>query len=231
LGTKLKLSTAFHPQTDGQSERTIQTLEDMLQACMLDWKGEWDKHVVLAEYAYNNSYHASIDMAPFEALYGRPCRSPVYWDGIGERSMESPIVLQHYTQQIKIIRDRLLSAHSRQKSYADQRRRELTFDVGDQAFVKISPTKSVFRFGKKEKLSPRYVRPFEILERIGETTYRIALPLQYAQIQNVFHVSMLRKYLQDPSHVIQYEDVDIREDLSMEEKSVEILERSERVLR
>jgi hypothetical protein len=202
LGTKLKLGTAFHPQTDGQSERTIQTLEEMLRACMLDWKGEWDKHVVLAEYAYNNSYHASIGMAPFEALYGRPCRSPVYWDGIGERSMESPIVLQYYTQQIKMIRDRLLSAQSRQKSYADQRRRELTFDVRDRAFVKISPTKIVFPFGKKGNLSPKYVGPFEILERIGETAYRIALPPQYAQIHNIFHVSMLRKYLQDPSHVI-----------------------------
>jgi hypothetical protein len=112
LGTKLKFSTAFHPQTDGQSERTIQTLEDMLRACMLDWKGEWDTHVVLAEFAYNNSYHASIGMAPFEALYGRPCRSPVHWNEVGERTIESPIILQHYTEQIQKIQHRLRAAQS-----------------------------------------------------------------------------------------------------------------------
>ena len=203
LGTKLKFSTAFHPQTDGQSERTIQTLEDMLRACMLDWKGEWDSHLCLVEFAYNNSYHASIGMAPYEALYGRPCRSPSYWDDIGDRSREVPIVLQHYTQQVQKIRERLKAAQDRQKSYADKRRRELSFDVGDMVFVRVSPTKSVFRFGKKGKLSPRYVGPFEIVARIGEVAYRVELPPQYAHIHNVFHVSMLRKYIPDPSHIIQ----------------------------
>ena len=180
LGTKLKFSSAFHPQTDGQSERTIQTLEDMLRACMLEWKGDWDIHIMLAEFAYNNSYHASIGMAPYEALYGRPCRSPLYWNEIGERKLESPMILQHYTQQVNMIRDRLRAAQSRQKGYADQRRKELAFEVDDMVFVKVSPTKSVFRFGKKGKLSPRFVGPFKILERIGETAYRIELPPQYA---------------------------------------------------
>jgi hypothetical protein len=231
LGTKLKFSTAFHPQTDGQSERTIQTLEDMLRACMLDWKGEWDTHVVLAEFAYNNSYHASIGMAPFEALYGRPCRSPVHWNEVGERTIESPIILQHYTEQIQKIQHRLRAAQSRQKSYADQRRRELAFEVGDRIFVKVSPTKSVFRFGKKGKLSPRYVGPFSILERIGETAYRVELPPQFANIHNVFHISMLRKYVPDPSHVIQFEDLQVQEDLTVEERPVEIVDRRERVMR
>ena len=224
LGTKLKFSTAFHPQTDGQSERTIQTLEDMLRACMLEWKGDWDSHLALAEFAYNNSHHASIGMAPYEALYGRPCRSPIHWGEVGERTLDSPIVLQHYTEQVHMIRKKLLTAQSRQKSYADQRRRELTFAVGDKVFIKVSPTKSVFRFGKKGKLSPRFVGPFEVLSRIGETAYRVALPPQYTQIHNVFHVSMLRKYVHDPSHVIQHEDIDIQEDMTVEERPVEIMD-------
>jgi hypothetical protein len=202
-----------------------------LRACMLDWKGDWDSHLCLVEFAYNNSYHASIGMAPYEALYGRPCRSPSYWDDISDRSSESPIVLQHYTQQVQKIRERLKAAQDRQKSYADKRRRELQFDVDDMVFVKVSPTKSVFRFGKKGKLSPRYVGPFRILERIGGAAYRIELPQQYAQIHNVFHVSMLRKYIPDPSHVIRYEDVEVQEDLTVAERPVEIVDRRDQVLR
>jgi len=90
LGTQIKLSTAFHPQTDGQSERTIQTLKDMLRLCSLDWKDSWDKQLSLVEFAYNNSFHSSIGMAPFEALYGRPCRSPVCWEEVGERRLFGP---------------------------------------------------------------------------------------------------------------------------------------------
>ena len=209
LGTKLKFSTTFHPQTDGQSERTIQTLEDMLRACALEWKCDWSKHLKLAEFAYNNSYHSSIGMAPYEALYGRPCRSPVCWSEVGDRTVESPIVLQHYTDQVHLIRKRLLTAQSRQKSYADPKRQEVSFEVGNHVFVKVSPTKSVFRFSKKEKLSPSYVGPFLILERIGGTAYRLALPLQFSNIHDIFHVSMLRKYVPDPTHVIQYDEVEV----------------------
>ena len=140
-------------------------------------------------------------------------------------------MLQHYTEQVHMIRKKLLTAQSRQKSYADQRCRELTFAVGDKVFIKVSPTKSVFRFGKKGKLSPRFVGTFEVLSRIGETAYRVALPPQYTQIHNVFHVSMRRKYVHDPSHVIQHEDIDIREDMTVEERPVEIVDRREQVLR
>ena len=192
---------------------------------MLDWKGEWDSHTGLAEFAYNNSYHASIGMAPYEALYRKPCRSPVYWDEVGERMLDSPIVLQHYTQQVQMIRERLRTAQSRQKCYADRRRRELVFSTGDMVFVKVSPIKSVFWFGKKGKLSPRLVGPFEILDRIGEAAYRVA------QIHNVFHVSMLRRYVHDPSHIIHYDDVDIQKDLTFEERPVAIVDRRDQVLR
>ena len=132
LGTEVRLSTAYHPQTDGQSERTIQVLEDMLRACVLDFRGSWENHLSLVEFAYNNSYQASIGMAPFEALYGRPCRSPVCWAEVGDRSLLGPELVRETTEKIALIRERLRTAQSRQKSYADRRRRPLEFAVGDR---------------------------------------------------------------------------------------------------
>ena len=119
VGTRLKFSTAYHPQTDGQSERTIQILEDMLRACMLDFKGSWEDHLHLAEFAYNNSYQASIKMAPFEALYGRKCRSPLCWDDIGDRRLLGPEIITQTVEKVKIIRERLKTAQDRQKKWAD----------------------------------------------------------------------------------------------------------------
>lgn len=236
LGTNLSFSTAFHPQSDGQSERTIQTLEDMLRACAIDWKGNWDEHLSLIEFSYNNSYQTSIDMAPFEALYGRKCRSPVCWDEIGERKLLGPEIVQETTEKVKLIRDKLLVAQSRYKSYADNRRRPLEFLEGDHVFLKVSPIKGVTRFGKKGKLAPRYIGPFQILERVGGLAYRLALPPSLSGVHNVFHVSMLRKYEPDSSHVISYEPdqdryVPIREDLTYVEHPVRILDEKEKVLR
>ena len=139
LGTRLNLSTAYHPQTDGQTERTIQTLEDMLRTCVIDFGGSWDTHLSLVEFSYNNNHHASINMAPFEALYGRKCRSPVCWSEIGEAQIVGPELIQETTDKILRIRDNLLAARSRQKSYADQKRKPLEFQVGDQVLLKVSP--------------------------------------------------------------------------------------------
>ena len=125
MGTQLTMSTTFHPQTDGQSEITIQILEDMLRACVLDLKGSWDEHLPLVEFAYNNSYQTSIQMAPYEALYGRPCRSSIYWTEMGERSITSPDLIKNTSTKVDLIRKRLLTAQSRQKNYADRRRRPL----------------------------------------------------------------------------------------------------------
>ena len=113
LGTKLNFSTAFHPQTDGQSERTIQILEDMLRTCILDMKSLWDEHLPLIEFAYNNSYQASIGMAPYEALYGRRCRSPIHWDEVGERRILGPELVQQAVEKIQLIKERLRTAQSR----------------------------------------------------------------------------------------------------------------------
>jgi hypothetical protein len=129
MGTKLCFSTAYHPQTDGQSERTIQTLEDMLRLCVLDFKGNWIQYLPLVEFAYNNSYQATIGMAPYEALYGRKCRSPLYWDDVGESQILGPEMIQDTKEKVAIIRKRMLTAQSRQKSYTDKHRRKLEFDV------------------------------------------------------------------------------------------------------
>ncbi|MCO6517297.1 MAG: DDE-type integrase/transposase/recombinase, partial [Snodgrassella sp.] len=110
LGTKLDMSTAYHPQTDGQSERTIQTLEDMLRACVIDFGKGWDKHLPLAEFSYNNSYHANVKAAPFEALYGRKCRSPVCWAEVGERQLIGPDLVRETTEKIIKIKQRLQAA-------------------------------------------------------------------------------------------------------------------------
>ncbi|GKU89641.1 hypothetical protein SLEP1_g3755 [Rubroshorea leprosula] len=231
LGTTLNFSTAYHPQTDGQSKRTIQTLEDMLRACVIDMKNYWDHHLPLLEFAYNNSYHASIKMAPYEALYGRRCRSPICWTDVGERSLLGPELIQQATKKVHLIREHLRVAQSRQKSYADNRRRDLEFAVGEKVFLKVSPTKGVVRFGIRGKLSLRFIGPFEILERVGEVAYRLALPPNLSEVHNVFHVSMLRKYVPDLSHVIEHVPIQLREDLSYEEQPIRIVDRKEQVLR
>ncbi|KAL0536372.1 hypothetical protein IC582_025319 [Cucumis melo] len=231
LGTRLDFSTAFHPQTDGQTERLNQILEDMLRACVLEFSGSWDSHLHLMEFAYNNSYQATIGMAPFEALYGKCCRSPVCWGEVGEQRMLGPELVQTTNAAIQKIRARMLTAQSRQKSYADVRRKDLEFEVGDMVFLKVAPMKGVLRFAKKGKLSPRFVGPFEILERIGPVAYRLALPPSFAAVHDVFHISMLRKYVADPTHVVDFEPLQVSENLSYEEQPVEVLAREVKKLR
>ena len=154
LGTKLSFSTAFHPLTDGQSEKIIQVLEDLLRACASDLKGNWDDYLPLVEFSYNNSFQASIGMTPFEGLYGRRCRSPVCWDDVGERKLLGSKLVQLTVEKIALIKERLKTTQRRQKSYADKRRRDFEFEVGGHVFLKVLPMKSVMRFGRKGKLSP-----------------------------------------------------------------------------
>ena len=176
MDTKLNFGSAYHPQTDGQAERTNQVLEDMLRACALKHGRSWDKSLPYAEFSYNNSYQASLKMAPFEALYGRKCRTPLYWNQTGESQVFGPEILQEAEKQVQIIRENLKTAQSRQKSYADNRRRELMFEVGDFVYLKVSPMRGMKRFKVKGKLSPRYIGPFKILERKGEVAYQLELP-------------------------------------------------------
>ncbi|XP_070046842.1 uncharacterized protein [Nicotiana tomentosiformis] len=215
LGTQVNLSTAFHPQTDGQAERTIQTLEDMLRVCVLDFKRSWDEHLPLVEFAYNNSYHSSIQMAPYEALYGRKCRSPIGWFDVGESGLYGPDLVQQAIEKVKLIRERLLTAQSRQKSYSDVRRRDLEFRINDWVFLKVSPMKGVMR----------------IIRRVGQVAYELELPSELESVHPVFHVSMLRKCIGDHTRVVPTDDVQITEDLSYEEIPVAILDRQIRNLR
>ncbi|WMV13747.1 hypothetical protein MTR67_007132 [Solanum verrucosum] len=157
LGTKVRLSTTFHPQIDGQVERTIQILEDTLRECVINFKGNWDDHLALIEFAYNNNYHSSIGMTPFEALYGRRYRSSIGWFEVGEVALIGPELVYEATEKVWLIKERLRMAQSRQKSYADVKRRDLEFEVNDWVYSKILPMKGVMRFGKKGKHSPRYV--------------------------------------------------------------------------
>ena len=231
FGSKLDMSTAYHPQTDGQSERTIQTLEDMLRACVIDFGNGWANHLPLIEFSYNNSYHTSIKAAPFEALYGRKCRSPVCWAEVGDAQITGPELVRDTTEKIVQIRDRLRTARSRQKSYADVRRKPLEFQVGDKVMLKVSPWKGVIRFGKRGKLNPRYIGPFKILERIGPVAYRLELPAELSSVHNTFHVSNLKKCLADESLVIPLEEIQLDDKLNFVEEPAEIMDREVKVLK
>ncbi|GJU01191.1 putative reverse transcriptase domain-containing protein [Tanacetum coccineum] len=170
LGTQLDMSTTYHPETDGQSERTIQTLEDMLRACVIDFGKGWDKHLPLIEFSYNNSYHASIKAAPFEALYGRKCRSPVCWAEVGDVQLTGPEIIHETTKKIVQIRQCLQAARDPQRSYSNVRRKPLEFQVGDRVMLKVSPRK---------------------------VAYKLELPEELSNVHNTFHVSNLKKCLSD----------------------------------
>ncbi|KAJ9557295.1 hypothetical protein OSB04_011909 [Centaurea solstitialis] len=231
LGTRLQFSTAFHPQTDGQSERTIQTLEDMLRACVLDFGGSWDTYLPLAEFSYNNSFHASIGMPPYEMLYGRRCRTPICWGEVGQRELGSTEIVQQTTESIEMIRERLRTAQSRQKSYADRRRSDLEFQVGDKVLLKVSPWKGVIRFRKRGKLGPRFIGPFKVIARVGKVAYRLELPPELNQIHDTFHVSQLRKCLADETAHVPIDDIQVDERLNYIERPIAILERKTKSLR
>ena len=139
----------------------------MLRECVIDFKGSWDDHLPLIEFSCNTSYHSSIGMTPFEALYGRRCRSPVGWSEVGESSILGPDIIHEAMEKVRMIRDRLAVAYNSQNSYADNRKMAIKFEVGDQVYMKISPMKGMMRFGKKGKLSLRYVGPYEVLQRVG----------------------------------------------------------------
>ena len=208
-------------------------MEDMLRACALDFQGSWEEHLPLVEFAYNNSYQTTIGMAPYEALYGRPCRTPVCWADPEDNLLLGPDVVRETSEKVALIRSRILAAQSRQKSYADQRRRPLEFQVGDFVMLKVSPMKGIRRFGRKGKLAPRYVGPFRVNERIGVVSYRLELPASIAGVRDVFHISILWKHLRDDEQqrVANISDLELQSDISTLEHPVCILGREEKRLR
>ncbi|GJZ80525.1 putative reverse transcriptase domain-containing protein [Tanacetum coccineum] len=177
LGTNLDMSTTYRPQTDGQSERTIQTLEDMLRACMIYFGSNWDHHLPVVEFSHNNSYHASIKVAPYEVLYERECRSPVCWSEVGDSQLTGPELIYDTTEKIVQIKNHLLAAYSRQKSYADRRLKPLEFEVGDMVLLKI-------------------------LARVGHVAYTLELPEELKGIHSTFHISNLKNCLAEGDVVV-----------------------------
>ena len=180
---------------------------------------------------YNNSFQSSIGMAPYEALYGRKCRTPLCWTELSERKVIGPDLIQDTEEKVKMIRERLKVATDRQKSYINMKRKDIRYEVGEKVFLKVSPRKKVMRFEKKGKLSPRFIGPYEVTEKVGPVAYRLALPPDLEKIHNVFHVSMLRSYRSDPTHVVSSETIELRPDLTYEEEPVEILAREVKELR
>jgi hypothetical protein len=203
----------------------------MLRAYIIHYGTSWDKCLALAEFSYNNSYQSSLQMAPFEALYGRRCRTPMSWSETGERKIFGPDLVIEAEDKVKIIQANIKTAQSRQKSYADQRRKPLQFQVGDFVYLRVSPTKGVQRFGIKGKLAPRYVGPFEILKVCGPVAYKICLPYQLAAIHDVFHISQLKKCIKVPTKIVETRAIEIEPDLSYTEQPIQILDTKERVTR
>ncbi|GJV17850.1 putative reverse transcriptase domain-containing protein [Tanacetum coccineum] len=224
LGTQLDMSTAYHLQTDDQSERTIQTLEDMLRACVMDFGGSWDVHLPLVEFSYNNSYHSSVRCAPFEALYRRKCHSPILWPEVREGQLIGPEIVQETTKKISQIKDRLKTTRDHQKIYADERRKPLEFNEGGHVLLKVSPWKGAVRFGKKGKQAPRFVGPFEITDRINPVAYRLRLPKELNGVHDTFHMSNLKNCLADPTLHVPLEEIQVDSKLNFVEEPVEILE-------
>ena len=164
-------------------------------------------------------------MAPYEALYGRRCITPLCWTELNEKKIIGPDLIQETKEKVKMIRERLKVATNRQKSYADMRRKDIRYEIDKKVFLKVSPWKMVKRFGKKGKLSLRFIRPYEVIEKVGPVTYKLALTPELENIHNVFHVSMLRRYKSDPSHVVSSETIELRLDLMYEEEQIEVLAR------
>ncbi|WVZ50617.1 hypothetical protein U9M48_001856, partial [Paspalum notatum var. saurae] len=226
LGTKLIHSSTYHPQTSGQVERVNQILEDMLRACVLTYSTKWDECLPLAEFAYNNSYQKSLEMAPFEALYGRRCVTPPNRSNLGERVTFGPDLVTQAEEQVRFIRENLKRARSRQKSYSDRRRRPLVFKEGDHVYLRVSPMKGVHRFGVKGKLAPRYVGPFKISEKCGPVAYRLELPPRLAAVHDIFHVA--RECREEE---IDTSQVQIEPDLTYEAGPVKVPDQKQRSTR
>ncbi|WVZ89252.1 hypothetical protein U9M48_035678, partial [Paspalum notatum var. saurae] len=201
---------AHQRPTDGQTERTNQILEDMLRAYAIQYGTSWDKCLPYTEFSYNNSYQASLKKSSFEALYGKRCRTPLFWNQTGEKQVFEPDIIQDVEQQLRIVRENL--------------REGFALKVDDHVYLKVSQMRAIRRFNMKGKLAPRYVGPFKILEKKGEVAYRLELPPNLSGVHDVFHVSQLKKCLRVLEEQVQ-------EDLTYIEHRVKILDTSEIVTR
>ncbi|GJX59344.1 putative reverse transcriptase domain-containing protein [Tanacetum coccineum] len=203
----------------------------MLRTCAIDFGKGWKRHLPLVESSCINSYHASIKAAPFEALYGRKCRSPVYWAKVGDVQLTGPEIIHETIEKIVQIQQRLQAARDRQRNYTSIRRKPLEFQVGDRVMLKVSPQKSVIRFGKRGKLNPRYIGPFKILDRISPVAYKLELSEELSNVHNTFHVSNLKKCLSDESLVIPMKELQLDDKLNFVEEPIEIMDQEVKQLK
>jgi hypothetical protein len=186
----------------------------------------------LAEFSYNNSYQASLKMAPFDALHGRRCCTPLNWSETGERTLFGPDLVKDAEEKVRVIRENLKMAQMRQKSYHDKGTAPRHFEVGDYVYLKVPPTKGVQRFGVKGKLAPRYIGPYEVKELCGPVAYRIQLPERFSTVHNVFHVTQLKKGMPVPKNeVITEANAWIELDFSLVEHPLRVLDQKERKTR
>ncbi|WVZ97735.1 hypothetical protein U9M48_043249 [Paspalum notatum var. saurae] len=185
----------------------------MLRACAIQYGTSWDKCLPYAEFSYNNSYQTSLKKSPFEALYGKRCRTPLFWNQTGEKQLFGPDIIHDAEQQLRIIRENLRVAQ-----------RDLSFKVDDHVFLKVSPMRGIRRFNMKGMLAPRYIGPFKILEKKGEVAYRLELPPSLSGVHDVFHVSQLKKCLRVPEEQASLEGLEVQEDLTYTEHPVKILD-------
>jgi hypothetical protein len=231
LGTHLIHSSAYHPQTDGQTEQVNQILQDMLMACVLEHKGSWDKNLPWDKFSYNNSYQESLKMATFEVLYEHRCRTPLNWIEPGENVIFGSDLVEEAEVTVRRIQDNLKVVRSRQVTYANKRHRPLEFEVGDHVYLRVSQMKCVKRFGVKEKLVPRYIGPFPILKKCGTVAYKFDLPPSLARVHDIFHVSQLKKCLKALVDVVLPEVTPLEADLSYPEHPIKVLEQKNCVTR
>nr|GEX15694.1 putative reverse transcriptase domain-containing protein [Tanacetum cinerariifolium] len=203
----------------------------MLRACVIDFGKRWERYLPLVEFSYNNSYHASIKATPFEALYGRKCRSHVCWAEVRDVQLTRPEINHATTKKIVQIRQHLQDARDWQRSYANVRLKPLEFQDGDRVMLKVSPQRGVIQFGKRGKLNSRYIRPFKILDRVGPVAYRLELPEELSNVHSTFHVSNLKKCLSDESLVIQMKELRLDEKLNFVKEPIEIMDREVKQLK
>jgi hypothetical protein len=196
----------------------------MLRACALNNGLKWDHHLSLAEFSYNNSYQESIKMSPFEALYGRPYRTPLSWSKLGKRVIFGPNIVTEAEEKVRQIRANILTAQSHQKSYTDKRRHPLEFEVGDHVYLRVSPMKGVRRFGIKGKLAPHYIDPYPIIDKYMPMSYQLVLLSKLSGVHNVFHISQLKGCLKPLTDVVLKDTIPLKPDLTYKTHPIKVLD-------
>jgi hypothetical protein len=223
FGTNLNFSTTYHLEIDGQIEKVNQVIEDMLRMYVMDKPSKWEDNLHLVDFDYNNGYQTSLKTSPFEALYGRMCNTPVSWDNPIDRAVVGPDLLREMEEKMLKIKKNLKAAQDKQKNYVDKGRTHKEFKVGDHVFFKVKANKSSMKLGNCSKLATHYCGLFEILEMIGPISYMIALPASMS-VHNVFHVSLLKKYIPDANHVIDWNVIQVEQEGAFQVHLVHILD-------